>query len=183
MKAAETFVLEHKSAPDHFLEVEFSIQAERSQECRNSMFLPRTTSTPRPTHNPYGEDFWEPNYPNNGNHDGGPPEVNVNENGEIVDRGGYETVDHDRDGKGKNGDGSQRDNPRFDTSRGEEIDGAGGGKGGKDGASAVHSTVGVVALLSVALGVTLMTSDVMDALFVVHRRTSVLSYTKLFNNT
>ncbi|GFR76962.1 hypothetical protein ElyMa_005813000 [Elysia marginata] len=71
MKAAESFILEHRRvAPHRLLEVEFSVQEERNGECRAIMLLPRTTSTPRPPPIKIDDDFWDDDYSKSGHYGG-----------------------------------------------------------------------------------------------------------------
>ncbi|KAK3750077.1 hypothetical protein RRG08_018374 [Elysia crispata] len=165
MKAAETFVLEHRPVvPLKALVVEFSVQAERNMECRNKMFLPRTTSTPRPTHAPFDKGFWDPDYRNNdgdqGAGDGAGSGVKIDDKGEIIDEGGYETVDNGGGhGSDRGGEGGNKD-PWYDESK---------GKG--NGVTSLPFQPSVVTLLSLAVGVTFMTSEVLTQIIVMPLRT------------
>ncbi|RUS86276.1 hypothetical protein EGW08_005968 [Elysia chlorotica] len=178
MKAAETFVLEHRNfVPHKSLVVEFSIQPERNAECRNKMFLPRTTSTPRPTHPPFGEGFWEREYRNNGGRDGAGSEVKVGDKGGIVDTGRYETVGgNSGGGGGRAAQGKdQGGKPRYDESKAGEIN-QGSAGGDKNGVMSLHTQPNVAALLSLAVGVTFVTSGVLTQIIATVLRIRLASH-------
>ncbi|GFO19820.1 hypothetical protein PoB_004632500 [Plakobranchus ocellatus] len=170
MKAGETFELEHRTyVKSSLVQGQFSIQKDRSRECRAKVFLPRSTSTPHPTpaQNPYlqgngdiGIGVWQPDIESGNQRDndqlGGNGDKGPSHNG-------YETVNIEAGGSGDQGAGSSREGPRFDNSRGEkEGDTSGGGGGGKDGAVGLQSGPSAMTLLLVAVSVVLSTSGVIS---------------------